>query len=90
MIFALVLAFIDGMVGTFNPETGFGVLSGIYGLAVMIPGLAVTIRRLHDTDRSGWWWLICLIPIIGVIVLLVFLATDGTSGQNQYGPDPKG
>jgi len=90
MIFALVLAFIDGMVGTFDPETGYGVLSGIYCLAVLIPGIAVTFRRLHDTDRSGWWWLIVFIPLLGVIVLLVFMVIDGTSGQNQFGPDPKG
>jgi uncharacterized membrane protein YhaH (DUF805 family) len=89
-IFAVVLAFIDGMIGTFDPETGYGVLSSIYGLAVLIPGIAVTFRRLHDTDRSGWWWLIVFIPLLGVIVLLVFMVIDGTSGQNQFGPDPKG
>ena len=89
-IFAVVLAFIDGMTGTFNAETGIGVLSGIYGLAVFIPGIAVTIRRLHDTDRIGWWLLICLIPLIGAIWLLVLMVIDGTSGQNQYGLDPKG
>jgi uncharacterized membrane protein YhaH (DUF805 family) len=89
-IFAVVLAFIDGMIGTFDPETGYGVLSGIYGLAVIIPGIAVTIRRLHDTDRSGWWLLILFIPLIGAIWLLVLMVFDGTPGQNQYGPDPKG
>ena len=89
IIFALVLAFIDGMVGTFDPESGYGVLSGIYGLAVFIPGIAVSIRRLHDTDRSGWWILICLIPLIGAIWLLILFVLDGTAGQNQYGPDPK-
>jgi uncharacterized membrane protein YhaH (DUF805 family) len=90
IIFAMVLAFLDGMFGTFDAESGFGVLSGIYGLAVLIPGIAVTFRRLHDTDRSGWWWLILFIPLIGAIVILVFMVIDGTSGQNQYGPDPKG
>ena len=89
-IFAVVLAFIDGMTGTFNAETGIGVLSGIYGLAVFIPGIAVTIRRLHDTDRIGWWLLICFIPLIGAIWLFVLMVIDGTPGQNQYGPDPKG
>jgi uncharacterized membrane protein YhaH (DUF805 family) len=89
-IFAVVLAFIDGMTGTFDPETGYGVLSGIYGLAVIIPGIAVTIRRLHDTDRSGWWLLILFIPLIGAIWLLVLMVIDGTPGENQYGPDPKG
>jgi uncharacterized membrane protein YhaH (DUF805 family) len=90
IIFTTVLSFLDGMFGTFDLESGYGVLSGIYILAVFIPGLAVTIRRLHDTDRSGWWWLICFIPLLGAIVLLVFMVIDGTSGQNQYGPDPKG
>ena len=89
-IFAVVLAFIDGMIGTFDPETGYGVLSGIYGLVVIIPGIAVTIRRLHDTDRSGWWLLILFIPLIGAIWLLVLMIIDGTPGENQYGPDPKG
>lgn len=89
-IFAVVLAFIDGMIGTFDPETGYGVLSGIYGLVVIIPGIAVTIRRLHDTDRSGWWLLILFIPLIGAIWLLVLMVIDGTPGENQYGPDPKG
>jgi uncharacterized membrane protein YhaH (DUF805 family) len=89
LIVALVLAFLDGMIGTFDAETGYGVLSGVYMLAVIIPGIAVTIRRLHDSDRSGWWWLICFIPLIGAIVLIVFMIIDGTAGQNQYGPDPK-
>ena len=66
-----------------------GVLSMIYALAVLLPGLAVTVRRLHDTGRSGWWVLISLIPFIGVIVLLVFMATDGEQGTNQWGPNPK-
>ncbi len=61
----------------------------IYALAVLLPGLGVTIRRLHDTDRSGWWVLISLVPFIGSIVLLVFLVLDGSPGQNQYGTNPK-
>ncbi|HXA58744.1 MAG TPA: DUF805 domain-containing protein, partial [Streptosporangiaceae bacterium] len=52
------------------------ILGGIYGLAVLIPGLAVAVRRLHDTGRSGWWLLIGLVPLIGAIVLIVFMATD--------------
>jgi uncharacterized membrane protein YhaH (DUF805 family) len=67
----------------------FWVLYVIYGLAVLIPGLAVAIRRLHDTDKSGWWLLLALIPLVGIIVLIVFWATEGTPGPNQYGvPDP--
>jgi uncharacterized membrane protein YhaH (DUF805 family) len=64
-------------------------LLGIYSLATLIPALAVNVRRLHDTDRSGWWLFIQLVPILGTIVLLVFLATDGTKGDNRFGPDPK-
>jgi uncharacterized membrane protein YhaH (DUF805 family) len=58
-------------------------------LALFIPTLAVTVRRLHDQDKSGWWILIQLIPF-GGLVLLVFMVLDGTPGPNQYGPDPKG
>lgn len=68
----------------------FPLLSTIYGLAVLVPGLAVASRRLHDTDRSFWWILIALVPIVGAIVLLVFLCQDGTPGPNKYGPSPKG
>jgi uncharacterized membrane protein YhaH (DUF805 family) len=67
----------------------FWVIYVIYGLAVLIPGLAVAIRRLHDTDKSGWWLLIGLVPLVGIIVLIVFWATEGTPGPNQFGaPDP--
>lgn len=66
----------------------FFVIYVIYGLAVLVPGLAVGVRRLHDTDKSGWWLLIGLIPFVGIIVLIVFWATEGTRGQNKYGmPD---
>ncbi|WP_460350188.1 DUF805 domain-containing protein [Actinoallomurus acanthiterrae] len=66
-----------------------GILGFVYGLAVLIPSLAVGVRRLHDTGRSGWWLLIGLIPIIGTIILIVFMATPGDRGDNAYGPDPK-
>lgn len=90
IIFALALVFIDGMTGTYNEEYGVGVLSGFFILAMLIPNIAVAVRRLHDTDRSGWWILISLIPLIGGIWFLVLMVLDGTPGQNQYGPDPKG
>ena len=70
--------------------TYFGVLSGIASLALFLPNLAVGVRRLHDTDRSGWWVLISVIPIIGWIVLLVFLVSSGTPGGNRFGPPPAG
>ena len=90
IIIAMILAIIDGTIGTLNPETGVGLLSGIYSLAVLIPTFAVAIRRLHDTDRSGWWLLIGLVPLLGGLVLLVFFVLDGTPGTNQFGPNPKG
>lgn len=66
----------------------FGLLS-LYALAVFLPGLAVTVRRLHDTDRSGLWTLVSFVPFVGSIVLLVLLVLDGTRGPNRYGPDPE-
>jgi uncharacterized membrane protein YhaH (DUF805 family) len=90
IIVSIVLGVIDGLLGTSGSYAGAGLLSGIYGLAVLIPSLAVTVRRLHDTDRTGWWILIALVPLIGVIVLLVFALLEGTPGDNQYGPNPKG
>lgn len=91
MIAAFLLGFIDGFAGMLlSAEAGIGVLSTIYLLVAFIPGLAVSVRRLHDTNRSGWWLLISLIPIIGSIILLVFLVQDSDSGPNQYGPNPKG
>ena len=83
VIITLVLYLIEALAG------GPGVLGGLYGLAVLIPGIAVAVRRLHDTNRSGWWWLIGLIPLVGTIVLLVFLVQDSQPGENQYGPNPK-
>ncbi|MGC1306275.1 MAG: DUF805 domain-containing protein [Phormidesmis sp.] len=64
-------------------------LSVLYSLGVLIPNIAVTTRRLHDTGRSGWWQLIGFIPLIGAIVLLVFLAQKGDFERNQYGPSPR-
>ena len=60
-----------------------------WGLATIIPSLAVTFRRLHDTDRSAWWILIGFVPIIGGLVLLYFYLIEGTHGPNRFGPDPK-
>lgn len=65
-----------------------GPLSIIWMLINIIPGIAVGIRRLHDTDRSGWWLLIGLVPLVGGIVLLVFFCSKGTTGPNRFGPDP--
>jgi uncharacterized membrane protein YhaH (DUF805 family) len=61
----------------------------IYALAVLVPSLAVAVRRLHDTDKSGWFIFISLVPIVGGIILLVLLCLDSTPGDNRFGPNPK-
>lgn len=90
VLISLSLSFVDSLTGSFDPDTGYGLLSGIYSLALFIPGIAVSVRRLHDTGRTGWWLFILLIPIIGVLVLLYFTVSDGNPGTNEYGADPKG
>lgn len=89
VIFSVVLSFVDGLTGTWDPESGIGLLSAIYTLAVLVPSIAVGVRRLHDTGRSAWWLLLLLIPLIGVIIFLVFMVLDSQEGENQYGPSPK-
>jgi uncharacterized membrane protein YhaH (DUF805 family) len=89
MIFAIVAAILDNVLGIAMEGTGYGPLYGIYALAVLIPGLAVAVRRLHDVGKSGWMILITLIPLIGAIWLLVLLVTDSNLGENQYGQNPK-
>ncbi len=83
VIVTVILTVIDTMLGT------YGALSGIYGLAVFIPSLAVSVRRLHDIGKSGWMILVALIPVIGFIWLLVLYIMEGTPGENQYGANPK-
>ncbi len=89
LIFTIVAAVVDNLLGTFSPEAGVGLLGTIYLLAVLIPALAVSVRRLHDTGRSGWWLLIMLVPLIGAIVLLVFMVLDSKPETNEYGVNPK-
>lgn len=89
VLFAFAFGLVDMGLGLWDQASGIGVLSGLYSLAVLLPGLAVSVRRLHDTGRSGWWLLIGLIPVIGALVLFVFFVLDGDAGENEYGPDPK-
>jgi len=70
-------------------STGIGIVYLIYIIATFIPSLAVTVRRLHDIDKSGFYVLISFIPFIGGIILLIFTLTEGRRGGNEYGPDPK-
>lgn len=90
-IFSTVAVILDNALGiTFGlMEVGYGPIYTIYVLAVLIPSLAVTARRLHDTGKSGWLMLLALIPIVGGIIVLVFTILEGNAGANQYGPDPK-
>ncbi|WHX47863.1 DUF805 domain-containing protein [Paenibacillus woosongensis] len=83
MIASLVLGFIGGLIGL---DT---ILSYIYSLAVLLPSLAVAIRRLHDTGRSGWMILLSFIPLVGAIILIVFMCQDSEPGDNKYGFNPK-
>ena len=89
-IAAFVVGFIGGFLASVTGVDAFAFLGAIYNLAVLIPSFAVFCRRMHDTGRSGWWWLIGLIPFVGWIVLLVFCCLDSQPGENQYGPNPKG
>lgn len=83
LIVSIVLAIVDYLLDT-------QILGGVYSLAVFLPSLGVSIRRLHDIGRSGWWNLIIFVPLIGFIVLIVFAVQDSQPGSNQYGPNPKG
>lgn len=80
-LIGIAIGFLDGALGT-------QILGLIYALALLIPGLAAAVRRLHDTGRSGWWVLIVLIPVLGAIVLIVLLAMPTQGGANEYGPEP--
>lgn len=90
----LIMIGLNILMAMFRRVPGLGMLlsatASIYGLAVLVPGLAVAVRRLHDTNKSGWWILINFIPLIGLIVFLVFMIMDSQPGSNQYGPNPKG
>ncbi|WP_076260133.1 DUF805 domain-containing protein [Intrasporangium flavum] len=91
-MFTLVNVIIGGVLNVLYNVTHssiFYVLYVLYFLAVLLPSIAVGIRRLHDTNRTGWWLLIGLVPFVGAIVLIVFFATEGNRGANQYGEDPK-
>ncbi|MCC7266699.1 MAG: DUF805 domain-containing protein [Caulobacteraceae bacterium] len=94
-VVSFVLQIVGGMMGAGGDPTAMYsspvmIVLLLFCLAILIPSIAVAIRRLHDTDRSGWWLLIGLIPIIGALVLLVFYVLPGTVGANKFGEDPKG
>jgi uncharacterized membrane protein YhaH (DUF805 family) len=84
IIIVIAIGVVESIIG--SP----GVIGLLYSLAVLLPGIAVSIRRLHDTGRTGWWMLVALVPVIGAIVLLIFMIQDSKPGTNQYGANPKG
>mgnify|MGYP003292762906 CR=1 FL=1 len=83
MIIAIVASVLDGVIGT------VGIISGLYSLGVLLPSLAVCVRRLHDIGKSGWNVLWSFLPILGAILLLVWFCKEGQPGDNQWGPNPK-
>jgi len=89
-IIGIIVMLLDNAIGIGFSGTNYGPISMIYSLALFLPSLAVTIRRLHDLDKSGFWVLIELIPVVGAIWLFVMLCFRGTDGENRFGPDPIG
>jgi uncharacterized membrane protein YhaH (DUF805 family) len=87
VLVSIAAAIIDLLIA---PHSPIGPATGLVYLALLLPELSVAVRRLHDTDRSGWWLLLGFIPLIGAIVLIVWFCTRGTMGQNRFGSDPLG
>lgn len=87
-LFVVIVSFVVGLLGGVNSDFS-NTISVIVSLALFLPGLAMAVRRLHDTDRSGWFVLLALIPLVGFIILLVFYVQDGTPGENKFGANPK-
>lgn len=88
IVIAMGLGVVDGILSAIldNQVNPFG---GLYSLAILLPSIAVAVRRLHDTGRSGWNYFIVLIPIVGAILMIIWLVKEGDVGPNQYGADPK-
>jgi uncharacterized membrane protein YhaH (DUF805 family) len=86
----LFIIIADIVAGIIDYAIGIQVVTSLFGLATLLPNLAVAIRRLHDLDRTGWWIFIGLIPLVGWIILIIWYCTRGTAGPNRFGPDPLG
>lgn len=87
-IFAIAAMVLDNILGLAIEDVGYGPFYILYALATIVPGLAVSVRRLHDIGKSGWYILLAMIPCVGAIILLIFDLTPGDPGDNEYGPDP--
>lgn len=92
-LFHIIIIFLLGfLMNIFEDSTTSLILGAfliVYFIATLLPSLAITVRRLHDTGKSGWYYLFSFIPYIGGLILLIFMVIDGDKGPNQYGPDPK-
>jgi len=88
VLVSLVLAVVDSMLFGTRGGGSIGILGAIFSLGTLIPSIAVGVRRLHDMDKSGWWLLIVLVPVVGALLLLYWFVQRGTVGPNQFGPDP--
>lgn len=89
IIFAVIAMVLDNVLGLNFDPLPYGWLYFLYALAVLLPGLAAGVRRLHDVNKSGWYMLLAFIPLIGGIWLLILFFTEGTQGVNNYGENPK-
>jgi len=89
-VVGLILGIVDGMTGLFDWETGLGLFSSLFSLAVLLPSIAVGVRRLHDTNRSGWMLLIAFIPIVGFVWLIILFCFASDKGTNRFGENPQG
>ncbi|WP_179336059.1 DUF805 domain-containing protein [Winogradskyella costae] len=89
LIFVIGVAVVSGVLTALTDVAAFASLYVIYVLGIIIPSLAVAVRRLHDVGKSGWFYFISLIPLIGGIWLIILFATEGDKGPNSYGADPK-
>ncbi|MBN8202994.1 MULTISPECIES: DUF805 domain-containing protein [Bacillaceae] len=87
-VISIILTVIEMALGLEITED-IGILTTLFSVIMIIPSLSVTVRRLHDTGKSGWWILISLIPLIGGIIILIFTLMDSEPGSNKYGPNPK-
>ena len=88
-LISMALLLLDNLLGTVS-ASGYALLNTLYGLAVFLPSISVTVRRLHDTGHGGAWYFIVLVPLIGPIILLLFMVRDSEPGDNRFGPNPKG
>lgn len=90
VLYAILISSVDMNTGEMSSLGSIaGIIIGIYSLAIIVPCLAVTIRRFHDQDKSGWMFLLAFIPAVGGLIVFVFMCLEGTKGDNRFGPDPK-